>query len=544
MRNLRRRLLPLLAVVLLVCSAMTVTAFAAGDEAAAPSMYGTFWALIPPFVAIILALITKQAYLSLFLGVIVGGLFVCDFAPITTLDTVLNAGLIDSISGNAGIFLFLVLLGIIVAMVNASGASAAFGRWAEKNIKSKTGAMLATFALGVLIFIDDYFNCLTVGSVMKPVTDGHKISRAKLAYLIDATAAPVCIIAPVSSWAAAVGSSLPEDATIDGFTLFLQTIPFNLYAWCTLVFMIFIIWTGRDYATMGRSVQENAEHFFIPPEYQDADEEEEESEKVLGAGNGKILDLLLPLVVLIAACVYGMLYTGGIHDGKSVADAFANCDSAKSLVMGSFIAFVFTGLLYLPRRVITFGQFCACFTKGFKAMVPAIFILCLAWTLSGICSDKYLDLGGYVGAIVSANASIMTLLPPIFFLVAIGLAFATGTSWGTFGILIPIALAVVGTDNASLLTLCVAATLSGAVGGDHASPISDTTILASAGAQCHHLDHVSTQLPYVLTVAACCLIGYIVDGVTQNGWLGLATAFGCLIVVMLAIRAKVPVVDK
>ena len=308
--------------------------------------------------------------------------------------------------------------------------------------------------------------------------------------------------------------------------------------------MIFIIWTGRDYATMGRSVQENAEHFFIPPEYQDADEEEEESEKVLGAGNGKILDLLLPLVVLIAACVYGMLYTGGIHDGKSVADAFANCDSAKSLVMGSFIAFVFTGLLYLPRRVITFGQFCACFTKGFKAMVPAIFILCLAWTLSGICSDKYLDLGGYVGAIVSANASIMTLLPPIFFLVAIGLAFATGTSWGTFGILIPIALAVVGTDNPSLLTLCVAATLSGAVGGDHASPISDTTILASAGAQCHHLDHVSTQLPYVLTVAACCLIGYIVDGVTQNGWLGLATAFGCLIVVMLAIRAKVPVVDK
>ena len=308
--------------------------------------------------------------------------------------------------------------------------------------------------------------------------------------------------------------------------------------------MIFIIWTGRDYATMGRSVQENAEHFFIPPEYQDADEEEEESEKVLGAGNGKILDLLLPLIVLIAACVYGMLYTGGIHDGKSVADAFANCDSAKSLVMGSFIAFVFTGLLYLPRRVITFGQFCACFTKGFKAMVPAIFILCLAWTLSGICSDKYLDLGGYVGAVVSSNATVMTLLPPIFFLVAIGLAFATGTSWGTFGILIPIAMAIVGTDNAALLTVCVAAVLSGAVGGDHASPISDTTILASAGAQCHHLDHVSTQLPYVLTVSVCCLVGYIVDGVTQNGWLGLGVAFGCLFLIMLGIRAKVPVVDK
>ena len=506
-------------------------------------MAQTVWSILPPVITIVLALWTKEVYMSLIIGIFSGALL---FTGGNLLESILTmfAVMEDKVGGNVNILVFLVILGILVAAITRSGATRAYGAWAAKAIHGKRSASLLTALLGIVIFIDDYFNCLTVGTVMRPVTDKFKIARTKLAYIIDATAAPVCIIAPVSSWAAAVGSSLPEDATIDGFTLFLQTIPFNLYAWLTLVFMIYIIWTGRDYATMGRSVQENAEHFFIPPEYQDADEEEEESEKVLGAGNGKILDLLLPLVVLIAACVYGMLYTGGIHDGKSVADAFANCDSAKSLVMGSFIAFVFTGLLYLPRRVITFGQFCACFTKGFKAMVPAIFILCLAWTLSGICSDKYLDLGGYVGAVVSSNATVMTLLPPIFFLVAIGLAFATGTSWGTFGILIPIAMAIVGTDNASLLTLCVAAVLSGAVGGDHASPISDTTILASAGAQCHHLDHVSTQLPYVLTVAVCCLIGYIVDGVTQNGWLGLATAFGCLVLVMLGIRAKVPVVDK
>lgn len=504
-------------------------------------MAQTVWSILPPVITIVLALWTKEVYMSLIIGIFSGALL---FTGGNLLESILTmfAVMEDKVGGNVNILVFLVILGILVAAITRSGATRAYGEWAARVIHGKRSASILTALLGIVIFIDDYFNCLTVGTVMRPVTDKFKIARTKLAYIIDATAAPVCIIAPVSSWAAAVGSSLPEDATIDGFNLFLQTIPFNLYAWCTLAFMLFVIWTGRDYATMGRSVQENAEHFFIPPEYQDTDEEV--GEDALGLGNGKIYDLILPLVVLIAACVYGMLYTGGIHEGKSIADAFADCDSAKSLALGSFIAFVFTGLLYLPRRVITFGQFCACFTKGFKAMVPAIFILCLAWTLSGICSDKYLDLGGYVGAVVSSNATVMTLLPPIFFLVAIGLAFATGTSWGTFGILIPIALAVVGTDNPSLLTLCVAATLSGAVGGDHASPISDTTILASAGAQCHHLDHVSTQLPYVLTVAVCCLIGYIVDGLTQNGWLGLATAFGCLVVVMLGIRAKVPVVDK
>ncbi len=503
-------------------------------------MAQTAWSILPPVITIALALWTKEVYMSLIIGIFSGALL---FSGGNVLEAILTmfAVMEDKVGGNVNILVFLVILGILVAAITRSGATRAYGEWAVRTIRGKRSASLVTALLGIVIFIDDYFNCLTVGTVMRPVTDKFKIARTKLAYIIDATAAPVCIIAPVSSWAAAVGSSLPEDSTIDGFSLFLQTIPFNLYAWLTLLFMLFLIWTGRDYAAMGRSVRENAAHFFIPPEYQDADDDDDTAGQT--PGKGRIYDLLLPLIVLISACVFGMLYTGGIYDGKGVQEAFANCDSAKSLVFGSFIAFVFTGLLYLPRRVVTFNQFCACFGKGFKAMVPAIFILCLAWTLSGICSDKYLNLGGYVGALVSAHASVITFLPPIFFLVAIGLAFATGTSWGTFGILIPIAMAIVGTENANLLVLCVTAVLSGAVGGDHASPISDTTILASAGAQCHHLDHVSTQLPYVITVGSCCLAGYIVDGLTQNGWLGLATALVCLAAVMLTIRAKVPAVD-
>ena len=501
-------------------------------------MAATAWSVLPPIITIVLALWTKEVYMSLIIGIFSGALLFTGgniLESILTMFTVMS----DKVGSNVNILVFLVILGILVAAISRSGATRAYGEWASKIIKGQRSALLLTALLGIVIFIDDYFNCLTVGTVMRPVTDKLKVARTKLAYIIDATAAPICIIAPVSSWAAAVGSSLPEDSTIDGFSLFLQTIPFNLYAWLTILFMLFIIWTARDFAAMGESIRANSKKFVIPKEYADAEQKSADME----LGHGKIIDLILPLLVLIAACIYGMLYTGGIHEGKTIAEAFANCDSAKSLVFGSFIAFVFTGLLYLPRRVVTFNQFCACFGKGFKAMVPAIFILCLAWTLSGICSDKYLNLGGYVGALVSAHASVITFLPPIFFLVAIGLAFATGTSWGTFGILIPIAMAIVGTENANLLVLCVTAVLSGAVGGDHASPISDTTILASAGAQCHHLDHVSTQLPYVITVGSCCLAGYIVDGLTQNGWLGLATALVCLAAVMLTIRAKVPVVD-
>ena len=500
-------------------------------------MAESIWSILPPIITIVLALWTKEVYMSLIIGIFSGAML---FTGGNFLESTLTMFKVmaDKVGGNVNILVFLVILGILVAAITRSGATSAYGEWAARTIKGRRQASLITALLGLVIFIDDYFNCLTVGTVMRPVTDKFKISRAKLAYIIDAMAAPICIIAPVSSWAAAVGSSLPEGSEIDGFGLFIQTIPFNLYAWLTLVFLFFIIWTGKDFGPMAHDVQRSNEKFEIPKEYQGNGEVHKEEQ-----GNGKIIDLILPLLVLIVACVYGMLYTGGIHEGKSIADAFADCDSSKSLVLGSFIAFVFTGLLYLPRKVISFNAFCDSFGWGFKAMTPAIFILCLAWTLSGICSDKYLNLGGFVGGIVSANAALIMLLPPIFFLVAIGLAFATGTSWGTFGILIPIAVAVVGGDP-QMLTICVAAILSGAVGGDHASPISDTTILASAGAQCDHLDHVSTQLPYVMTVAGCSLIGYVVDGMTGNGWLGLATALICLCIAMLVVSAKVKSLDK
>jgi len=501
-------------------------------------MAATAWSILPPVITIVLALWTKEVYMSLIIGIFSGALLFTGgniLESILTMFTVMS----DKVGSNVNILVFLVILGILVAAISRSGATRAYGEWASKTIKGQRSALLLTALLGIVIFIDDYFNCLTVGTVMRPVTDKLKVARTKLAYIIDATAAPVCIIAPVSSWAAAVGSSLPEDSTIDGFSLFLQTIPFNLYAWLTILFMLFIIWTGRDFAAMGESIRENSKKFVIPKEYADAEQKSADME----LGHGKILDLILPLIVLIAACVYGMLYTGGIHEGKTIAEAFANCDSAKSLVLGSFIAFVFTGFLYLPRRIISFNAFCDSFGWGFKAMTPAIFILCLAWTLSGICSKDYLNLGGFVGAIVSTHASIIMFLPPIFFLVASGLAFATGTSWGTFGILIPIAIAVLGMNDPSMLVVCVTAVLSGAVCGDHASPISDTTILASAGAQCHHIDHVSTQLPYVGVVATCSFFGYIVDGLTENGWLGLLTGIICLAIAMVIIRARVPVID-
>ncbi len=505
-------------------------------------MEHTAWSMLPPIITIILALLTKEVYMSLIIGIFSGAIL---FNGGNLLESILTmfSVMSDKVGGNVNILVFLTILGILVAAITKSGATKAYGEWAARVINGKRSAMGLTALLGIVIFIDDYFNCLTVGTVMRPVTDKFKIARAKLAYIIDATAAPICIIAPVSSWAAAVGSSLPEGSTVDGFTIFLQTIPFNLYAWLTMAFMIFIIISGRDFASMGAVVRKNKEHFYIPPEYRDVVKEET---KV--SGNGKIIDLVLPLFVLIGCCIYGMLYTGGIHnEGVSIADAFADCDSSQALVFGSFIAFVFTGLLYLPRKVVTFDEFCQCFTQGFKAMVPAIFILCLAWTLSGICSDKYLDLGGYVGAIVNEHSSVMMFLPLIFFLVSIGLAFATGTSWGTFGILIPIAMAILDATNTEvypMLVLCVAAILSGAVGGDHASPISDTTILASAGAQCNHLDHVGTQVPYVIVVSTCCVVGYIVDGLTQNGWLGLLAGFAALLVAMFIIKSKVDVVDN
>lgn len=491
-------------------------------------MSGTIFALIPPIVAIALALITKEVYLSLLIGILSGAFLFTGLNPIHAVETVI-AIMGDKIGGNVNILLFLSFLGIVVALITKSGASRAYGEWAAHSIKSRKGALLATMFLGSLIFVDDYFNCLTVGTVMRPVTDKHKITRAKLAYIIDATAAPICIIAPISSWAAAVGSSLPEDSGVDGFGLFLRTIPFNLYAILTIIFMLFIIIGGFDFSAM-RKYNERVER--------EGKEKTIDADAVTIAGNGKVIDLVAPILILIAFCVSGMLYTGGIMDGVGIVEAFANCDSALSLVLGSFFTLVFIFIFYLVRKVIHFSEFCESFTIGIKAMIPAIMILCLAWTLSGICSADYLNIGGYVGSVVGGSALVGALMPAIMFLVACGLAFSTGTSWGTFGILIPIAFAVVGPENMNSLTISTSAILAGAVCGDHVSPISDTTILASAGAQCDHINHVSTQIPYVLCVAGCCVIGYLAAGITQNGWIGTLTGLVALTIVLIILDRR------
>ena len=492
-------------------------------------MSETIWSLVPPLITIALALYTKEVYISLIVGILTGALMFCNFNVISAIDTMFTI-MEAKVGGNVNILVFLVLLGILVAAISRSGASKAYGEWAARSIKGKASALFVTSFLGMLIFIDDYFNCLTVGTVMRPVTDKFKVTRAKLAYIIDATAAPICIIAPVSSWAAAVSSSLPEDSKIDGFQLFLQTIPYNYYAWFTLIFLMFLIWSGKDFATMAAFEKKYGTEVLVPAEYQD-----KEAERI--AGKGKIIDLVLPLFVLIAGCIFGMLYTGGILEGAGVAQAFADCNSSKGLVIGSFMALAFTFFLYVPRGVLQFNLFCECFSMGFKAMTPALFILCLAWSLSGICGEEYLNIGGYVSQVVGNNATLGMFLPAMFFLVAIGLAFATGTSWGTFGILIPIVLAVIGDYN-ELTIVTIAAVLAGAVGGDHVSPISDTTILASAGAQCNHLDHVGTQIPYVLVVSSCCLLAYIVAGVCGSGMTGLFAGLGALVVAMFIVYKK------
>jgi len=526
--------------VLLAVSAIAVLmvpAFASGEAESAPGVYGTFWALIPPFVAIILALITKQAYLSLFLGVVVGGLFVCDFAPVATLDTVLNAGLIDSISGNAGIFLFLVILGIIVALVNASGASAAFGRWAEKNIKTKTGAMLATFALGVLIFIDDYFNCLTVGSVMKPVTDGHKISRSKLAYVIDATAAPVCMIAPISSWAAAMAVATADlDVGYSGIELFIRAIPYNFYSLLTLVFVVALAVMNFDYGPM-KLREMNAQ---LTGDLGGLEESEEE----VPNSRSKVIDLLLPVVVLIIACFVGMIYVGGyfgvdIWGGTDCAGdlfaAFSNTDCFVGLPWGGILALAFTVVYFLCRRVITFQTAMDCIPKGFVAMVPPITILTLAVALKNMIGSLGADVF-FESIMAGAAASLYSMLPAVIFVAACVLAFSSGTSWGTFSILIPIVAAIFPTSS-ELLVVGMSACLAGAVCGDHCSPISDTTIMASAGAQCDHIDHVSTQLPYAITVAGVSFVTYIVAGFVQNAVVCLAVGAVLTVATLFVIRS-------
>ena len=491
----------------------------------------SFWALVPPILAIALALITKEAYSSLFIGVVIGALFYNSFALVPSLDTIINDGLVAAISDNAGIFLFLVLLGIIVALVNGSGGSAAFGRWAEKNIKTKVGAMIATFILGVLIFIDDYFNCLTVGSVMRPVTDSHKISRQKLAYLIDATAAPVCMIAPISSWAAAVSSTAEGLGTgMTGIELFIKAIPFNFYSLLTFVFIIGIGVMNFDYGKM-KEFEKRAQEGDLGG--LDAKEAEE------GNPKGKLIDLIFPVVVLIITCTIGLIYVGGFFDPESgnylnLIGAFGDTDAFVGLPWGGIIALIITVIYVIIRKVMTFKEAMECVPKGFIAMVPPILILTLAVSLKNMTT--MLGAREFIGALMEgAAASLYAMLPAVIFLVACVLAFATGTSWGTFGILIPIVTAIfpAGSD---LLIIGISACLAGAVCGDHCSPISDTTIMASAGAQCEHVTHVATQLPYAITVAIISFVCFIIAGITQN-----FLPFGVNAVVCLIIGAAITI---
>ncbi len=544
MRTLRtHRLLRVAALVALAALLLCVPAFAAEEGAeAANSMYGTFWALVPPIIAITLALITKEAYSSLFIGVLVGALFSCEFAPVATLDMIVNDGLVAAIADNAGIFLFLVFLGIIVALVNAAGGSAAFGRWAEKNIHTRVGAQLATFALGVLIFIDDYFNCLTVGSVMRSVTDRHQISRPKLAYLIDATAAPICMIAPISSWAAAVSSTAEDlDIGITGIQLFIRAIPYNLYSLMTFAFIIALTCMKFDYGPMRKFEIKAAQGDLS---MLDGAENEE------GSSRGRVIDLLLPVLVLIVTCTAGMLYVGGFFGidawggtdcaGDFIA-AFGNTDAFIGLPWGSLIALVITVIYLVARRVVSFKDAMACVPKGFQAMISPIIILTLAVSLKTTITS--LGAAVYVHDVMEGAASFLyAMLPAVIFVVACVLAFASGTSWGTFGILIPIVTAIFPASS-ELLIIGISACCAGAVMGDHCSPISDTTIMSSAGAQCNHLDHVATQIPYVVTVAAVCFVGFIVAGFAQNVYITwivtLALLLGTLFVIRSLERKKV-----
>ena len=489
---------------------------------------GTWWSLVPPLLAIVLALVTKEVYSSLFIGVAMGALLYTGFHPwnafVALFDIMKN-------SMNLNILIFDVLLGMIIVLMSKSGGSAAYGKWAGNKIKSKKSAMLATTGLGVLIFVDDYFNCLTVGSVMRPVTDRFKVSRAKLAYIIDATAAPVCIIAPISSWAAAVNSYVPEDAGISGFQLFLRTIPYNLYAILTLLMVFTIILTGLDFGLMKKHEKNaaNGDLFTSGGEEFDQVKEEEIS------SNGKVIDLVLPVLVLIGTAIGAMIYTGFLGGATDVVTAFSGCDAETSLIFATLITVMFMLALYLPRKVITFKGFMDSFVEGFKMMIPAIGILIFAWSLKGM--GDALEIASFVENLVGSNASASVLLPAILFLVAIFLSFSTGTSWGTFAILVPIAIAMFpGADNMQMMIIAVASVLSGAVCGDHVSPISDTTVMSSAGAQSNHINHVTTQMQYAVVVAVVSAIGYVIAGFVHIWWLVLGISAVLLLVVLFVIK--------
>ena len=528
--------LSVMAMVFMGALASPLTVLAAdAEETYQPALYATIWALLPPLVAIILALITKEVYSSLFVGIVVGALLYSGFKFEGTVTQIFEGGIIKVLSDsyNVGILIFLVILGSVVCMMNKAGGSAAFGRWASKKIHTRVGAELAAIILGILIFIDDYFNCLTVGSVMRPVTDRHHVSRAKFAYLIDATAAPVCIIAPISSWAAAVSGFVEGQ---DGLAIFVKTIPYNFYAILTIVMMVGMVLMKTEFGAM-RTHEINALNGDLyttsARPYENATDDETPNPR------GRVIDLVIPIVVLVICCVISMIYTGGFFSGTDFVTAFSQSDASVGLAMGSAFGLVFAIIFYMIRRVINFRDCMGCIPEGFKAMVPAIMILTFAWTLKAMTDS----LGAAVfveEAMRSVAGGIEVILPAIIFLVGCGLAFATGTSWGTFGILIPIVVAVVEKSSPEMMINSMSACMAGAVCGDHCSPISDTTIMASAGAQCDHVTHVSTQLPYVIVAAAVSFVTYIVAGFVKTAWIALPVGIVLMLIVLFVIKMKNP----
>ena len=544
MQQFKRKIAPVLLVLTAALGLLLTTAFAEGEAEYVSSFYSSALSLLPPVVAIGLSLITKEVYTSLFLGCLVGGFLYANFNPVLAVTSTFDT-LCTAVGGNLGIMAFLVILGIIVVLMNRSGGSKAYGDWAKKKIKTKRGALLATMVLAIVLGVDDYFNNLTTGNVMRPVTDSHNISRAKLAYMCDATAAPVCIMMPISSWAAAVSGVADTMEGVSGLQLFISAIPWNYYALLTLFMLVVLAVFDLDYGPM-KVHEDNAKKgdLYTTPErpYANADDSKNST-------NGKVTDLVIPVIILIIFCVTGLLYTGGMFEGGiSVIDAFSNCDAPTGLMYGSFLALVLIFAFYMIRRTMTFHQFTDCIAEGFNIMVPAILILTFAWTISdvtnGLLGAKYF----VADAMASVAGSFANLLPAVIFLVACGLGFATGTSWGTFGILIPIVVSTFGADAGTILTIGIASCLAGAVMGDHCSPISDTTILASTGAQCYHLNHVKTQIPYAVTVAAVAFVNYIIAGYLQNVIIDLiiafASMFGVLVIIRMVEQKKQPAAVK
>lgn len=536
MRSLKQRIIWIMGLALLIAACTPFVAFAA-EETADPALYGTAWSLLPPIIAIGLALITKEVYSSLFIGIVAGGiLFSIGSTEYNlfegTFRHVLYDGIVGNLSesGNVGILVFLVLLGVIVCLMNQTGGSAAFGKWAQNHIHSRVGAQLATVVLGILIFVDDYFNCLTVGSVMRPITESHRVSKAKLAYLIDATAAPICIIAPVSSWAAAVSGFVGEG---QGFAVFIKAIPYNFYALLTIFFMVAITVMRIDFGPMKKH-EENAiknNDLYTTPERPYADGETTTEANP----NGKVIDLVVPVIILIACCITGIMYSGEFFSGAGFIDSFANSVAADGLSLGSIMALILIVIFYMCRKVISFRASMDCIPEGFKAMVSPILILTLAWTIKTMTDS--LGAADFVAALVKSGAdSFMNFLPAVVFLVGCGLAFATGTSWGTFGVLIPIVMAVFEGYDPQMEIISISACMGGAVMGDHCSPISDTTIMASAGAQCYHINHVNTQIPYAVTVAAASIISYIIAGFVRNALISIVLAFVVMAIILLVIK--------